>query len=258
MAARAAPSFRCSPKLPETLRGRINVGDLLKDRVALITGASRGIGAALAKGFAAEGAHVILTARTIGGLEEVDDEIQAAGGSATLVEMDLLDYPAIDRLGGNIYERWGKLDILIANGGMLGQLTPIHQYDPKIWEEVIAVNLTANQRLVRGMDPLLRLSDAGRAIFVSSGAAYNARPFWGAYAVSKAALDAMVRSYAAENVKSKLRINLVNPGATRTGMRAAAFPGEDPAGLKTAEELLPLFLELASPDCLTHGDLINA
>ena len=258
MVAPAERSFPCSPKLPETLRGRFAVGDLLKDRVALITGASRGIGAALAKGFAAEGAHVILTARTVGGLEEVDDEIQAAGGSATLVEMDLSDYPAIDRLGGNIYERWGKLDILIANGGVLGQLTPIHQYDPKIWEEVIAVNLTANQRLVRSMDPLLRLSDAGRAIFVSSGAAYNARPFWGAYAVSKAALDAMVRSYAAENVKSKLRINIVNPGATRTGMRAAAFPGEDPASLKTPEELLPLFLELASPDCVTHGDLINA
>lgn len=258
MVARAALSFRCSPKLPETLRGRFNVGDLLKDRVALITGASRGIGAALAKGFAAEGAHVILTARTIGGLEEVDDEVRAAGGSATLVEMDLSDYPAIDRLGGNIYERWGKLDILVANGGTLGQLTPIHQYDPKIWEEVIAVNLTANQRLVRSIDPLLRLSDAGRAIFVSSSAAHNARPFWGAYAVSKAALEAMVRSYAAENVKSKLRINIVNPGATRTGMRAAAFPGEDPASLKTAEELIPIFLELASPDCVTHGDLINA
>jgi NAD(P)-dependent dehydrogenase (short-subunit alcohol dehydrogenase family) len=258
MAARAARSSPCSPKLPETLRGRFTVGNLLKDRVALITGASRGIGAALAKGFAAEGAHVILTARTIGGLEEVDDEIQAAGGGATLVEMDLQDYPAIDRLGGSIYERWGKLDILIANGGVLGQLTPIHQYDPKIWEEVIAVNLTANQRLVRSMDPLLRLSDAGRAIFVSSGAAHNARPFWGAYAVSKAALDAMVRAYAAENVKSKLRINLVNPGATRTGMRAAAFPGEDPENLKTPEELVPLFLELASPGCLTHGDLISA
>ena len=234
------------------------MGDLLKDRVALVTGASRGIGAAVAKGFAAEGAHVILTARTIGGLEEVDDEIKAAGGSATLVEMDLSDYPAIDRLGGGIYERWGKLDILVANGGVLGQLTPIHQYDPKIWEEVIAINLTANQRLVRSMDPLLRLSDAGRAIFVSSGAAYNARPFWGAYAVSKAALDAMVRSYAAENLKSKLRINIVNPGATRTAMRAAAFPGEDPTSLKTPEELVPLFLELASPDCLTHGDLIDA
>lgn len=234
------------------------MGDLLKDRIALITGASRGIGAAVAKGLSGEGAHVILTARTIGGLEEVDDAIRAAGGSATLVEMDLRDSPAIDRLGANIYERWGKLDILVANGGALGQLTPIHQYDPAVWEEVIAVNLTANQRLVRSMDPLLRLSDAGRAIFVSSTAAHGARPFWGAYAVSKAALEAMVRSYAAENVKSKLRINLVNPGPTRTGMRAAAFPGEDPAGVKPPEDLVPLFLELASPDCLTHGDLIDA
>jgi len=234
------------------------VVDLLKDRVALITGASRGIGAAVATGFAAEGAHVILTARTIGGLEEVDDEIQAAGGSATLVEMDLRDSLAIDRLGANIYDRWGKLDVLVANGGTLGQLTPIHQYDSDIWEEVIAVNLTANQRLVRSMDPLLRLSDAGRAIFVSSSAAHNSQPFWGAYAVSKAALDAMVRCYAAENVRSKLRINIINPGATRTGMRAAAFPGEDPLSLKTPKDLVPLFLDLASPNCLTHGDLINA
>ncbi len=234
------------------------MADLLKDRIALITGASRGIGAAVAKGFAAEGAHVILTARTIGGLEEVDDEIQAAGGSATLVEMDLRDSLAIDRLGANIYERWGKLDVLVANGGVLGQLTPIHQYAPDVWEEVIAVNLTANQRLVRSMDPLLRLSDAGRAIFVSSSAAHNSRPFWGAYAVSKAALDAMVRCYAAENVSSKLRINIINPGATRTGMRAAAFPGEDPLSLKTPKDLVPLFLDLASPNCLTHGDLINA
>ena len=234
------------------------MADLLKDRIALITGASRGIGAAVAKGFAAEGAHVILTARTIGGLEEVDDEIQAAGGSATLVEMDLRDSLAIDRLGANIYDRWGKLDVLVANGGTLGQLTPIHQYDPDIWEEVIAVNLTANQRLVRSMDPLLRLSDAGRAIFVSSSAAHNSQPFWGAYAVSKAALDAMVRCYAAENVRSKLRINIINPGATRTGMRAAAFPGEDPMSLKAPKDLVPLFLELASPNCRPHGDLINA
>lgn len=254
----AARSCRYSPKHPDNQRCEITLADLLKDRVALITGASRGIGAAVAKGFAAEGAHVILIARTIGGLEEVDDDIQAAGGSATLVEMDLRDTPAIDRLGANIYERWGRLDILVANGGALGQLTPIHQYDPALWEEVMAVNLTANQRLVRSMDPLLRLSDAGRAIFVSSTAARGARPFWGAYAVSKAALEAMVRSYAAENVKSKLRINMINPGATRTGMRAAAFPGEDPSSVKAPETLVPLFLELASPDCLTHGDLIDA
>jgi NAD(P)-dependent dehydrogenase (short-subunit alcohol dehydrogenase family) len=234
------------------------VTDLLKDRVALITGASRGIGAALAKGFAAEGAHVILVGRTTGALEEVDDAVQAAGGSATLVVMDLRDYPAIDRLGASIHERWGKLDILVANGGTLGQLTPIHQYDPAVWEEVIAVNLTANQRLVRSMDPLLRLSDAGRAIFVTSGAARNARPYWGAYAVSKAALEAMVRSYAAETTKTKLRINIVDPGRTRTAMRAAAFPGEDPSTLKAPEALVPLFLELASPDCLRHGDLISA
>ena len=230
----------------------------LDGRVALITGASRGIGADLARAFAAAGAHVILTARTTGGLEEVDDDIRAAGGTASLVEMDLRDGPAIDRLGARINERWGRLDILIANAGILGTLTPLPHQDPAEWDEVIAVNLTANHRLVRSLDPLLRMSDAGRAIFVSSGAARNCRPYWGAYAVTKAALDAMVRVYAAENERSTLRINIVNPGATRTGMRAAAFPGEDPMSLKTPEALVPLFLELASPATTRHGELIDA
>ncbi|MBM86607.1 MAG: oxidoreductase [Rhodospirillaceae bacterium] len=234
------------------------MADLLKKRIALITGASRGIGSAIAKGFAAEGAHVILVARTVGGLEEVDDEIQAAGGSASLVPMDLKDFPAIDRLGASIHERWGKLDILVANGSMLGQLTPIHQYDPILWDEVIAVNLTANQRLLRSKDPLLRKSNAGRVIFVSSGTAQTARPFWGAYAVSKAGLETMARSYAAENANSKLKINIVNPGATRTNIRAAAYPGEDPKTVKAPKTLVPLFLELASPACLRNGDLIKA
>ena len=200
---------------------------------------------------------MILVARTIGGLEEVDDEIKAAGGSATLVVMDLRDYPAIDRLGASIYERWGKLDILVANGGILGKLMPIHQYDPELWEEVIAVNLTANQRLTRSLDPLLRQSDAGRAVYVTSGAAHGDRPYWGAYAVSKAALEAMVRSYAAETRKTNLRVNMLNPAATRTGMRAEAFPGEDPMSLKTPEDLVPLFIDLASPECRRHGDLVN-
>ena len=230
----------------------------LDGRIALVTGASRGIGAALARAFAAAGAHVILTARTGGGLEEVDDDIRAAGGTASLVEMDLRDGPAIDRLGARIHERWSRLDILVANAGILGTLTPLPHQDPDEWDEVVAVNLTANLRLIRSLDPLLRMSDAPRAIFVSSGAARICRPYWGAYAVTKAALDAMVRVYAAENQRSALRINIVNPGATRTGMRAAAFPGEDPMSLKTPDALVPLFLELASPASTRHGELIDA
>lgn len=231
---------------------------ILDGRIAVITGASRGIGAAVARAFAREGAHVVLVARTVGALEELDDEIQAAGGSASLVPMDLTDYPAIDRLGAALHERYGKIDILVANGGMLGNLTPVHHYDPKLWEQVIATNLTANQRLVRSLDPLLRQSDAGRAIFVTADAASGEKPFWGAYAVSKAALEAMVRSYAAENVKSNIKANLLNPGATRTTLRATAYPGEDQASVKPPEDLVPLFLELASPDCRRNGDLVNA
>jgi len=231
---------------------------ILDGRIAVITGASRGIGAAVARAFAREGAHVVLVARTVGALEELDDEIRATGGSASLVPMNLTDYPAIDRLGAALHERYGKIDILVANGGMLGNLTPVHHYDPKLWEQVIATNLTANQRLIRSLDPLLRQSDAGRAIFVTADAASGEKPFWGAYAVSKAALEAMVRSYAAENVKSNIKANLLNPGATRTTLRATAYPGEDQASVKPPEYLVPLFLELASPDCRRNGDLVNA
>ena len=231
---------------------------ILDGRIAVITGASRGIGAAVAKAFAREGAHVVLVARTVGALEELDDEIQAAGGSASLVPMDLTDYPAIDRLGAALHERYGKIDILVANGGMLGNLTPMHHYDPKLWEQVIATNLTANQRLIRSLDPLLRQSDAGRAIFVTADAAHGEKPFWGAYAVSKAALEAMVRSYAAENAKSNIKANLLNPGATRTKLRVTAYPGEDQASVKPPEDVVPLFIELASPQCRRNGDLVNA
>lgn len=231
---------------------------ILDGRIAVITGASRGIGAAVAKAFAREGAHVVLVARTVGALEELDDEIQAAGGSASLVPMDLTDYPAIDRLGAALHERYGKIDILVANGGILGNLTPMHHYDPKLWEQVIATNLTANQRLIRSLDPLLRQSDAGRAIFVTADAAHGDKPFWGAYAVSKAALEAMVRSYAAENAKSNIKANLLNPGATRTKLRVNAYPGEDQASVKPPEDVVPLFLELASPECKRNGDLVNA
>jgi NAD(P)-dependent dehydrogenase (short-subunit alcohol dehydrogenase family) len=231
---------------------------ILEGRIAVITGASRGIGAVIARAFAREGAHVVLVARTVGALEELDDKIRAAGGSASLVPMDLIDYPAMDRLGAALYERFGKIDILVANGGILGTLTPVHHYDPKLWEQVIATNLTANQRLIRSLDPLLRKSDAGRAIFVTDDVAHSDKPFWGAYAVSKAALEAMVRSYAAENRMSAIKANLLNPGATRTTLRSSAYPGEDQASVKPPEELVPLFLDLASPECKRNGDLVTA
>src|SRR5581483_6968425 len=170
----------------------------LQDRLAVITGASRGIGRAVALGMAAEGAHVILVARTVGGLEEVDDEIRKVGGKATLVPFDLTDFDGIDRLGATIFERWGKLDILVSNAGSLGVLTPMSHFSPKDWDKVIATNITANWRLIRSFEPLLKRSDAGRAIFVTSGAARKNKPYWGGYAMSKAALEAIVKTWAAE------------------------------------------------------------
>ena len=176
---------------------------------------SRGIGYAMAKALAAEGAHIVAVARTVGGLEELDDEITGAGGSATLVPANLTDYDAIDRLGAAIYERWGKLDILCGNAGVLGKLTPLGHLEPKVWDEVMAVNVTANWRLIRSLDPLLQKSDAGRALFVSSAAAYYHSAYWGAYSVSKAALEALVRTYASECDSSSIRVNLLNPGPIR-------------------------------------------
>ena len=170
-------------------------------KVALITGASRGIGAEIAKGLAANGVHVILIARTIGALEELDDEITIAGGSSTLVPLDLLDFPAIDRLGATIFERWRKLDILISNAAMLGKLTPLHHYDPSTWDNVINLNLVANQRLIRSFDPLLRQSRNGRAIFLSATVARVVTPYWGAYATSKSGLEMMIQIYAKETEK---------------------------------------------------------
>jgi NAD(P)-dependent dehydrogenase (short-subunit alcohol dehydrogenase family) len=228
----------------------------LENRLALITGASRGIGRAVALAMAAEGAHVILVARTVGALEEVDDEIQKIGGKATLVPLDLKDLDAIDRLGGMIYERWGKLDILVGNAGLLGVLTPVGHIEPKEWEQVLTINVTANYRLIRSLDPLLRRSDAGRAIFVTSGAADKCRPFWGIYSATKAALNALVKTWAHENEKTAMRINLVSPGPVATAMRAKAMPGEDPSTLPRPAELAPLFLELASPDYEKTGEIV--
>lgn len=230
---------------------------LLHDRVALVTGASRGIGAAVAKRFAAEGAHVVLVARTVGGLEEVDDEITALGGSATLVPCDITDFERIDNLGPPLLERFGRLDIFVGNAAILGTMTPLVQYDAKAWQEVFDVNVHANWRLMRVVEPLLRLSDAGRAILVSSAAARQPKAYWGAYAITKSALETMTQVWAAELANTSVRVNLLNPGATRTQMRAMAFPGEDPLSLKTPDALTDTFLELASADCQRHGEMVD-
>jgi NAD(P)-dependent dehydrogenase (short-subunit alcohol dehydrogenase family) len=209
----------------------------LENRVAVVTGASRGLGRAIALKLAAEGAHIVATARTQGGLEELDDEIRNIGGTATLVPADIKDFAAIDRLGAAIFERWKKLDILIGNAGVLGKLTPLGHLDPKIFDDAMAVNLTANYRLVRSLDPLLRASDAGRAVFITSGLAHKCLAYWGAYSISKAALEALVKTYAAENESTAIRANCFSPGPTRTKMRATAMPGEDPDTLPSAEEV---------------------
>jgi len=230
----------------------------LAGRIALITGASRGIGAAVARLFAAEGAHIVAIARTVGGLEELDDAIKAAGGTATLVPQDLCEFDAIDKLGAALYERYGRLDVLVGNAGVLGSLTPVSHIEPNVWDEALAINLTANYRLIRSLDPLLRRSDAGRAIFVTTGATRAPRPYWATYGTTKIALEYMVLTWAAEIAKTSIRVNLVNPGATRTAMRAAAMPGEDPQTLPTPEEIAPVFLNLAGPDCTQHGEIVNA
>jgi NAD(P)-dependent dehydrogenase (short-subunit alcohol dehydrogenase family) len=225
----------------------------LKGRVAVVTGASRGIGHATALALAKAGAHVVAVARTVGGLEELDDSIKAAGGAATLAPFDLKDFAAIDRLGAAIHERWGKLDILIGNAGMLGPLSPLGHIDPKAFDEVMAVNVTANWRLIRSLDPLLQASDAGRALFVSSGAAHKTMAYWGPYSISKAALQAMAMTYAGECERTSVRVSIVNPGPLRTRMRAEAMPGEDPLTLRTAEELAPEIVKLALPSSTAHG-----
>jgi NAD(P)-dependent dehydrogenase (short-subunit alcohol dehydrogenase family) len=229
----------------------------LAGRLALVTGATRGIGRAVALAYAREGAHVILAGRTVGALEEVDDEIREIGGSATLLTLDLKRHDKVDALGPTIYQRWQKLDILVGNAGILGPLSPLGHVAAETWDEVLQVNLTANWRLIRTLDPLLRASDAGRAIFVSSGVATRPRAYWGPYAASKAALEALVRTYADEVANTAVRVNLVNPGPTRTRMRVQAYPGEDPATLKTPEDVAEAFVRLAEPACTDNGRLFD-
>ncbi len=232
----------------------------LLGQVAVVTGASRGIGRAAALCLAREGAHVIAIARNVADLESLDDAIKAQGArdGATLVPLDLRDHDGLDRLGLSIHERWGKLDILIGNAGMLGQITPVEHITPAKWQELLDVNLTANWRLIRSLGPLLRASaNGGRAVFVTSGAARSTKAYWGGYAMSKAALESLVKIWAAENAKTKLRINLFNPGATRTGMRASAMPGEDPMSLPAAEMVAESMLPLVLPECSMNGEIVD-
>jgi len=229
----------------------------LKGRVALVTGASRGIGRAMALALAGHGAHVVALARTTGGLEELDDDIKKAGGTASLVPLDLRKAEGIDQLGAIVFERWRKLDILVGNAGVLGRLSPLGHVEPKVWDEVMAVNVTANWRLIRSFDPLLRQSDAGRAVFVTSAAAFKLLAYWGPYSVSKAALEALVKTYAAETVKTSVRVNLLNPGPVRTRMRAQAMPGEDPMSLPEPEAVGEAVLGLVSPELLETGEVFD-
>lgn len=232
----------------------------LANRIALVTGASRGIGWAVALELARRGAHVIALARTQGALEELDDEIRKIGGEATLVPCDLTDHEAIDRLGAAIHERWGKLDILVGNAGLLGVLSPLGHIDPKEWDKVMSVNVTANWRLIRSLDPLLQRSDAGRVVFMSSGAGHRAdlRAYWGLYGVTKAALDTLARFYAAETKNiSNIRVNLFQPGPLRTAMRAKAMPGEDPLTLQTPADAAPAVVALCEPEWSETGKVYD-
>ncbi len=226
---------------------------VLQNKIALVTGATRGLGKAIAIHLAEAGAHVIAIGRSQAGLEELDDQIKSLGGAATLVPMDLKDELAIDRLGQAIFDRWQKLDILIGNAAVLGKLTPLGHLEPSVWNDVMAINVTANYRLIRSMDPLLRAADHGRAVFVTSGLAQKCWPYWGPYSVSKAALEALVKTYAAEIATSNIRVNAFSPGATATKMRATAMPGEDPAILPTPETVGAQIIAMCTADFMANG-----
>jgi NAD(P)-dependent dehydrogenase (short-subunit alcohol dehydrogenase family) len=226
-------------------------------RIALVSGATRGIGRAIALILAREGAHVVAVGRTQGALEELDDEIRQTGGAATLVKLDLRQGTDVDSLGPALFARWGRLDILMASAGVLGPITPVGHVSDGEWSETIDVNLTANWRLIRTLDPLLRRSDAGRAVFLTSGVSLRPRAYWGPYAASKAGLEALVKTYADEVANTPVRVNLANPGATRTGMRAKAMPGEDPMSLPAAAEQAARIVDLGLPDVSINGVVID-
>lgn len=230
---------------------------LLSGRHALVTGASRGYGRAVALAFAREGAHVIALARTRGGLVELDDAIRAEGGKASLITLDLADTAKVDALGPTIYERFGGLDIFAGVAGVLGVLSPLSHTQTKDWMSVFDINVHANWRLIRTLDPLLRRSDAGRAIFLTCAAARDLNAYWGPYAASKAALEALAMTYAREVENSAVRVNLLDPGPARTHLRGKAYPGEDPAMLRDPEFAAQAFVDLAAPDCGRNGETIT-
>jgi NAD(P)-dependent dehydrogenase (short-subunit alcohol dehydrogenase family) len=229
----------------------------LAGRVALVTGASRGIGAATAIELARRGAHVVITARSEGGLEETDDAIRGVGGSATLLTLDLADVASLDTLGPSLFARFGKLDILVANAGALGVLTPVPHILPKDWAEVIAVNMTACLHLIAGCGPLLLTAEAGRAVFLTSGRARAPKAYWGAYGATKAALEHLVLTWAQEVATSRVRVNLFDPGVVATRMRAAAMPGEDPNSLAQPADVAPAIADLCEPGETRHGDVVK-
>ncbi len=230
----------------------------LAGRVALVTGASRGIGAATAVALARLGAHVVLTARTQGGLEETDDAVRAGGGTATLLPLDLSKPESLDPIGPSLVSRFGRLDILVHNAGALGRLTPAGHITPKDMATCLDVNFNATYRLIRTCGPVLAASDAGRAVFVTSSVARKPRAYWGAYAASKAAMEMLVRCWADEVENTSLRVNLFDPGATATRMRASAFPGEDPRTLPSAESRAAELVALCLPSFSAHGTLLRA
>ena len=229
----------------------------LADRIALVTGASRGIGYATALALAKAGARIVAVARTVGGLEDLDDAIKALGGSATLVPLDLKDYAGIDRLALALRQRFGCLDILVGNAAVLGPLSPLDHVEPKYFGDAMDVNVKANWQFIRTMDALLNRAAAGRAVFVTSSVAYKGRAYWGPYAASKAALDALVRTYAAECANSNVRANLFSPGPTRTRMYIGAFPGVDPATLPTPEDVAKAMIPLCLPECSESGKIYS-
>lgn len=232
-------------------------GKTLENRVALITGASRGLGAALAATLADAGAHVILLARTQGALEALDDQIQAAGGRATLFPFDLAETRKISAIGPAIADKFGRLDIFVGNAAQLGALSPVAHSDPKIFEETFRVNFFANYHLLRTLDPLLRASDAGRALFITDAAAHVKSPFWGAYAATKAALESMVQTYAAEVAHSPLRANLVDPGVMGTDLRASAFPADAADALPAPGDVAAALLHWVTPACTARGTIAH-
>lgn len=228
-----------------------------KDRLALVTGASRGLGRAVALALAREGAHVIVAARSTAALEDLDDEIRAVGGAATIVKLDLRAHDRLDQLGPLLYQRWGRLDILVAAGGILGALSPLPHVTADAWDAVIDVNLSANWRLIRTLDPLLKRAEAGRALFVTAEEARGELAYWGPYAVSKAGLEALARTYAAEVANTNVRVTLLDPGPMRTGLRAKAFPGENKSHLTDPADVAAFALPLLLPDVTDNGGLVR-